>query len=112
MYEYRSTVLRVVDADTLHLHVDLGLDVSTRLTVRLLGVDAPEARTPEGDAATAWVREQLPQGARVRIGTVKDRREKFGRYLASVEYAGPDGEPRDLAAELTARGMARTYTKE
>jgi micrococcal nuclease len=88
MYEYRANVIRVVDGDTLHVDVDLGCDCHTMLTLRLDGVNAPEHGTPEGEAATAyvenWVHDHAGSGGAVVVQTVKDRREKFGRYLATV----------------------------
>lgn len=84
MYEYAARVLRVVDADTLHLAVDLGCEVRIHLTIRLFGVNAPEARTALGDAATAFVRGLLPVGTVVTLRTIKDKREKFGRYLGVI----------------------------
>ena len=87
MYEYGATVTRVVDGDTVHADVDCGLDIHTRLTIRLYGVNAPEARAPGGKEATDWLREKI-EGKAVRIETYKDRREKFGRYLATIYVTG------------------------
>jgi micrococcal nuclease len=42
MYEYRAKVVRVVDADTLDLEVDLGFTVKVKIRARLHGIDAPE----------------------------------------------------------------------
>lgn len=89
----------------MHLDVDLGCDVSTRMTVRLLGVDAPENSTGLGRAATGWVRSVLPVGTQVVISTQKDKKERYGRYLAAVEL--PEGG--DLAAALVRAGHAKPY---
>lgn len=83
MYEYAATVLRIVDGDTLHATIDLGFDQRVDKTLRLAGIDAPEKNTPEGFAALAWLEQRLAlSGMRVLITTEKDRREKYGRYLA------------------------------
>jgi hypothetical protein len=37
VYEYRASVVRVHDADTLHVLADLGCHVSIHLTIRLAG---------------------------------------------------------------------------
>lgn len=84
MYEYRAEVIHVVDGDTLWLDVDLGCDIHTRLSIRLFGVNAPEVSTPDGVQAQTWLRARLPAGARVTLQTVKDKREKYGRYLGTV----------------------------
>lgn len=90
MYEYNAKVLNVVDGDTLHMDVDLGCDVHTHLTVRLYGVDCPEKNTPEGQAAKQYTKDWLmshsdPKGY-VILKTLKDRREKYGRYLGIIDH--------------------------
>jgi micrococcal nuclease len=87
MYQYRATVLRVIDGDTVHVDLDLGCDVHQRMTLRLFGINAPEMRTPEGPAARDHLIRLLGlvEGLGfpvVVVDTIKDRREKYGRYLA------------------------------
>lgn len=84
MYEYTARVLKIVDADTVHLDVDLGFDVRRKDSFRLYAIDAPEMGTPEGGAAKAFLEEHIAVGDVVLIRTEKDRREKFGRYLANL----------------------------
>jgi len=103
MYEYAATILRVVDGDTVHAEVDLGLDIRVRVTLRLAGINAPEIGTPEGIAAKAWLVDQLGSGSLV-VRTVKDRREKFGRYLATLLVDG-----RDLNQAMIDAGHAVAY---
>jgi len=85
MFIYQATVEKVVDGDTLDLQVDLGFGVLTRQRVRLLGINAPEHNTPEGKKAVAfvqkWVKEHGPTFA---VRTMKDKKEKYGRYLATI----------------------------
>jgi micrococcal nuclease len=89
MYEYRGTVLSVVDGDTIHADIDLGCDIHTRLTLRLAGINAPEKATLEGKAASVWLDAHLPgEPNALLIRTVKDRREKYGRYLAELFVRG------------------------
>jgi len=42
---HRVRVDRVVDGDTLEVHIDLGFDVTRAVTIRLLGVDTAEIHT-------------------------------------------------------------------
>ena len=87
MYEYDAKILRVVDGDTLAVECDLGFDVSTRLNVRLSGLDAPERNTVEGKAAIAWLEVEIAtRGSDCTLRTIKDRREKFGRYLGVFTF--------------------------
>lgn len=44
---FGATAVRVVDADTIEVSVDLGLRVSKVETLRVLGVDAPEKGDPD-----------------------------------------------------------------
>jgi endonuclease YncB( thermonuclease family) len=100
-------VVKVVDGDTLHLAAaDLGHDTTK---VRLIGVDAPEMGTGQGDRmyfaeeATAFVR-RLAQGGKVRV-YLDERagsRDRYGRLLAYLEL--PDG--RFLNEELLLEGYA------
>lgn len=110
-YWYSAKVIRVVDGDTLQIAVDLGCETWRNLTVRLAGVDAPERGTLEGKAATqytvAWVANH--PGALL-INTVRDRKEKYGRYLAWV--FGPSSSGRAFAclnADLVTSGHAVEY---
>jgi micrococcal nuclease len=90
-YFYDAWMVALVDGDTLHCGVDLGLDVSINLTIRLYGINAPEMSTPEGKEAKAfaakWLESNCPDGRFV-LRTIKDRREKYGRYLGVVMANG------------------------
>jgi Prasinovirus endonuclease len=100
--------LGVVDGDTLNLYVDKGIDEYRKLTVRLYGVNAPELSTQAGKDAKAWViswfEQHCPDGLFV-LGTIKDNRDKYGRYLANI-YAA-DGAV--LNDDLVAAGQAVPY---
>jgi len=109
MYEYRASIVDVHDGDTMHVEVDLGLDIGTRLTVRLYGLNAPELSTPEGRAALEWVNQWVAAHASsgvIVLRTIKDHREKYGRYLGII--LSPDG-MRNLNEDLIAAGQAVVY---
>lgn len=109
VFERRATVTRVVDGDTLHLSVDLGCDIDIAMTVRLYGLNAPEHGTMDGNEATAfverWVRDKAGEHG-FRLRTVKDRREKYGRYLADLL---PYDDGPSLCQALLAAGHAVPY---
>ena len=45
MYEYRASILRVVDGDTVDVDIDLGFGVWLRNErVRIMGIDTPEPK--------------------------------------------------------------------
>jgi micrococcal nuclease len=86
-YSYNAWLVSLVDGDTLHCGVDLGLDVALNLTIRFYGINAPEMSTPDGKAAKAyaaqWFQTHCPDGKFV-LQTIKDKREKYGRYLGDI----------------------------
>lgn len=85
MYEYNATVEKVVDGDTVDLLVDLGFSILYRHSCRLVGVNAPEHDTPEGEAAKLYLVQLLPPGAKLVLRTQKDKFEKYGRILGVLE---------------------------
>lgn len=99
----RSIVRRVVDADTLDVTLDLGMEVSMRARVRLAGVDAPERGTVAGNLADRFVRDLLPAGGEVTV--ISHERDKYGRLLGAIHLAGGES----LAQLLLAAGHARPY---
>lgn len=83
-YTYRAVVRRWVDADTIHLDIDLGLrHWAHDEGIRLLGVNAPD-RNPAKAKATAWVRDLLPVGAQLIVRTHLDAQDKYGRLLGDL----------------------------
>lgn len=82
-YVYNAQITRVVDGDTVHAKVDLGFSIAQGMKLRLSGINAPELNTPEGKAAREELR-KLIEYHPVVVHTIKDRQEKFGRYLAEI----------------------------
>jgi endonuclease YncB( thermonuclease family) len=110
---YRAEVIRVIDADTLEMAIDVWPGISVDVSVRVRGVDAPEIRTSckaekrLGERATAWVRERYPQGALVRVEHV-ERGSFAGRVVADVAR-WQDNRWVPLAGELLDRRFAEPY---
>ena len=94
MYEYKATIRRVVDGDTVDVTLDLGFNIMYNSRIRLLGIDTPESRTRDleekkrGVAAKDRVKELCPVGSTVTIKTTKDGRGKFGRILGEIFVEG------------------------
>lgn len=84
MYEYSATTKRVIDGDTVDFDIDLGLRVYTVARCRLYGINAPELSTEAGKLSRTWLGEKLPVGSRAIIRTLKDKTEKYGRWLAII----------------------------
>ena len=45
MYEYKATVVKIVDGDTVDGMIDLGFHTHTSKRIRFVGINAPETRT-------------------------------------------------------------------
>jgi micrococcal nuclease len=101
-----ARIVRIIDGDTLVARAS-----GQRVTVRLLGIDAPETHgaTAEcgGRAATRQLSRLAPAGSRVRLVTDSrsgDTRDRYGRLLAFVD--GPRG---DLGEHQLRAGLAYVY---
>ncbi len=98
-----GTVLRVIDGDTLTATLDLGWGVQyAKATIRLAAVNCPERSEQAGRDAAAFTTALLPAGTGIVVRS--HSRDKYGRVLATVEFAGTD-----LATELLAAGHATAY---
>lgn len=110
MYTYKALVRSIYDGDTIRVDIDLGFGVIfSDQSIRLLGVDTPELRGEQrlqGLASRNFVIERIPVGSHITIKTIKDRKEKFGRYLATIYYGE---EQKNLNEELIQSGMAEPY---
>lgn len=85
-YTYAAKLLRVIDGDTIVVNVDLGMRISTEITVRLMGINAPELNTEAGKNARAFVR--TLNAEQVVVKTHKDPKDKYGRWLGEVFING------------------------
>jgi micrococcal nuclease len=102
MYEYKATINRVVDGDTVDVDIDLGFGVWLKdERVRIMGIDTPESRTRDsvekkfGLAAKARLKSLLGKTAVLKTRVAKDGEDmkgKFGRILGDFEvyYAAED----------------------
>jgi micrococcal nuclease len=86
MYEYRAKIVKVYDGDTVTAVVDLGFNVSVTEKIRLYGLDTPEIRGEEradGLISRDRLRERILD-QEVTIKTFKDKKGKYGRYIAEI----------------------------
>ena len=87
MYEYKATVVRVKDGDTLVLDIDLGFNIIYKQQViRLARINCPETSSEEGLKVKEIVTNLLLNKT-VIINSIKDEKDKYGRYLAEVNLA-------------------------
>ncbi len=88
MYEYKITLDRVVDGDTIDAHIDLGFDITTKKRIRFAGINTPECRTRDieekqkGLAAKARLIEILESAKEIHLDS--HGVGKFGRVLGQL----------------------------
>lgn len=86
MYDYRATVVRWIDGDSLVVDIDLGFRVWVHdVHLRLLGIQAPD-RQPAKSTAATYVRTMWPAGSNLIVQTVRDSADReittFERWMA------------------------------
>lgn len=100
MWEYRASVERVIDADTLEVQIDLGFHIYTVQHVRVLNLNCPEKNTEAGREAIAFAKMVFQDHSpEVIIRTEYDR--SFARFLAHVMLSNG----RDYAEFMKTAGM-------
>jgi micrococcal nuclease len=71
MYDYKATLIRVIDGDTVDAMIDLGFNIWVKKRVRLHGINAYESRTRD--------KEEKAKGlaAKARLKSVLEAQEEF-----------------------------------
>lgn len=107
-YVYNAIVSSIYDGDTIKVDIDLGFDFWWKeVSLRLYGINTPEIRGPErprGLVSKTWLEEKIPVGTEILVETIKDRKGKYGRYLA-ILWLGDE----NLNEELVKNGLAERY---
>jgi micrococcal nuclease len=111
MYQYRATVIRWVDGDTVEVSVDLGFRIFHQTLLRLAGINTPEIHSADPVEREAAIKAMLraselaPLGGKVIVETSKpDSRDKYGRWLGDVNYGQGS-----VSAVLIAEGLGVAY---
>lgn len=112
LYFYSAEVKKIIDGDTLDIVIDLGFDTLRKSRVRLYGVNTPESRTSNieekklGLAAKEFTEQWVSNlGGKIKIQTILDKNEKYGRILAMVW----DDNGNCLNKDIINMGFAREY---
>ena len=110
MFEYRAIVTKVYDGDTITVNIDLGFGVWVKgQKLRLLGIDTPEVRGVEREAGLKSrdvLRERI-MDKEIRVKTQKDKKGKYGRWLATIY----DADVESINTWLLREGYAKPYGK-
>jgi micrococcal nuclease len=111
IYEYKATLDRVVDGDTVWLNVDLGFRACIRVDFRLYGINTPElvGATRTAGLAAKTALEQLLALGPITVTTHKpEPTDKYGRWLATIYVESPEGRV-DVNYALISEGHAVRY---
>ena len=120
MYEYRATIIKIIDGDTVDVDIDLGFNVVLKdERVRIAGIDTPESRTRDleekkfGLAAKARVKQLLGKTCVLQTQINKngeDMKGKFGRILGDFNvYDSNTDSWKLLTSILISEGHAVPY---
>jgi micrococcal nuclease len=110
LYHYKAIVTSVYDGDTCTVDIDLGLSTWIRgEKLRLYRINAPERKGNErakGLLSRDFLKSKI-EGKEITIETIKDRKEKFGRYLAEVWLEEKKGKFININDLLVTEGFAK-----
>ena len=93
-YHYNALVTHVVDGDTIHCDIDLGFGVYLKNQVfRFYGLNAPETKgaTRQAGLDSKKFIENLLVNKNIIVVSIKDKKEKYGRYLAKIYVQESNG---------------------
>jgi len=93
MYQYKVSVVKVVDGDTIDVDIDLGFGMSyKKQRVRMMGIDTPESRTRDkveklfGKASKKHLKKLLESAESISL--ISHDKGKFGRILGELFIDG------------------------
>jgi micrococcal nuclease len=93
LYFYKGFITGVYDGDTVTASFDLGMRIKRDgLKIRLNGIDAPELRgktLKKGRESRDFLRSKI-LNKDVIIQTIRDKKGKYGRYLANIWFKDSD----------------------
>ena len=97
MYEYRATLLKIIDGDTVDVDIDLGFGVVlTNQRIRLYGIDTPESRTRDleekkcGKLAAKYIEDHIKVSSTFTLRSRLDGKGKYGRILGELVCYVPE----------------------
>ncbi len=113
MYQYKATVERIVDGDTIDVVIDLGFKITTNQRIRLAGINTPETYNVKkgseeyqrGMAAKLFVETRITANNNNVIVETDKLVGKYGRYIGTIYLADS---PVNLNDELVEKGYAVT----
>ncbi len=109
LYFYKAKVVDVYDGDTCRVDIDLGFNTLLKNEkIRLYKINAPEVTGEEkgnGKKSRDFLKE-LILNKTVFVETIKDKQEKYGRYLATIWLEDESGNMININHFLVENGFA------
>ena len=110
LYNYKAIVTSVYDGDTCTVDIDLGLHSWIRgEKLRLQRINAPELRgreRPKSLKSRDFLRSKI-EGKEILIETIKDKKGKYGRYLAEIWLEDKLGKFKNINDLIVKEGFAK-----
>lgn len=112
LYEYKAKLIKVLDGDTIKSTVDLGFNIWISVTIRLIGIDAPETRTKNleekanGKLSKEWLINLLKENNN-EFRLLSTGVDKYGRCLAEI-YVDSLG-IKSVQNKMIEEGLASIY---
>lgn len=126
LYTYAAEVIKIVDADTFDLEINVGFKTKQEHRTRLRGINAPEAGTSPGRKAKRFVERELAKcvvekplfkgnrASRPLVVVKTYKLGQYGRYTVDIYYLPGEADPETIAATgkllnqvLIDKGLAR-----
>lgn len=89
LFTYKAICVKVYDGDTITVNIDLGFGTTfSDQKLRLFGIDTPEIKG-ESKASGIIAKDRIRSlilDKEIIVKTHKDKKEKYGRYLADVFF--------------------------
>ena len=104
-YEYKATLVRVVDGDTCDALIDLGFNTWVKKRIRFMGVDTWESRTrnleekKKGLEAKAFTKHLLENSDEGKFALRSHGVGKYGRVLGELFVKGEEKSVNELLKE-------------
>lgn len=117
MYEYRVTIDRVVDGDTVDCWIDLGYHTQIHKRIRFIGINAPETRTRDkeekvlGLKAKEWLKEKIEPsytGSYKEIYLKSWGLGKYGRVLGEL-FVQSGKSKKSITKWMLSEGLVEEY---
>jgi micrococcal nuclease len=110
LYHYKAKVTSVYDGDTCTVDIDLGIHTWIKgEKIRLNRINAPEVKGSEkakGLKSRDFLRSKI-DGKEITIETIKDKQEKYGRYLGEIWLEESKGNFININDLLVTEGFAK-----